>query len=172
MPVVGTWDGAARRIYLATTDFAPIDLYREYRIQRRTDEAFRAWDPLLEMSGAVSKGAGRFTPRLMTLLDGAKIVPLDVTHTLTITGEIITDDADVDPSIIDTASLSAASKVQVNYQPAEAEIIQIVGGSGLSSEQDEALTRIDTSVAGTSGYVWEIQSWVRRPLARTPRRLS
>ena len=100
------------------------------------------------------------------------IVPLDVSHTLTLTGEVITDDADVDASIIDTASLSAASKVQINYQPAEAEIIQIMGGSGLSTEQDEALTRIDTSVAGTSGYVWEILSWVRRPLARTPRRLS
>ena len=172
MPVVQSWDGANRRIYLATTDFAPIDLYREYRIRRRTDEAFRTWDPLLEMTGAVSKGAGRFTPRLMTLLDGAKIVPMDVSHTLTLTGEIITDDADLDPAIIDTSSLAAASKVQINYQPAEAEIIQITGGSGLSGAQDEALTRIDTGVAGTSGYVWEILSWVRRPLARTPRRLS
>lgn len=134
MAVVASWDGAARRIYLATASFAPVDLYREYRAWRRLNESARVWDPLLKMDGYIPKGGGKFTPRYMTLLDGTKIVPQDLDHTLTIDGEIITDDPDADPATIDTSGLSAGTSVFIDYRPSEAEIILVNTGSAVTAQ--------------------------------------
>lgn len=147
MAVVASWDGAARRIYLATNSFHPIDLYREYREWRRADESARKWDAFMRMEGNLAKGGGKFTPRfLMLLSDGqgvlTKIVPMDSTHSLVITGEILTDQPNTDTDFIDTVSLSAASKVRINYAPPEAEVIVIDGtggGGSLTSAQAQQL---------------------------------
>lgn len=149
MAVVASWDGDNRRIYLATNSFHPIDLYREYRTWRRLNDAARVWDPLMKMDGNIPKGGGKSTPRYLTLLSdsngiGTKIVPMDQSHTLEITGEIITDQPDTDPEIIDISSLLSTSKVRINYAPAEAEIIQVSTGSGLTAEQAQKLIETHT----------------------------
>jgi hypothetical protein len=128
MAVVASWDGDTRRIYLASgvTTFHPIDdIYREYRAERRTNEAFRKWDSFMVAIGNEDKGGGKATPRFLRLLedgDGlqAKIVPFNSAATIDVTGEMLTEDLS-DP--FDYSTLTVP--VVVKYAPAEAEIIYI-----------------------------------------------
>lgn len=125
-PIVETWDGENRRIHLkeGVSDYFPIeDLYTEYRNVRRTDEAFRVWNPLLLASGNVPKGGGVFTPRYVVLLDGTKIVPFDEVLKLSQLGDMITDDPDTDASLYDISTLTVPKVIFI--KPSEAEIIQL-----------------------------------------------
>jgi hypothetical protein len=145
MPVVASWDGVARHIHLAqgVTDVHPIDdIYREYREERRTNEAFRVWEPFMRAVGNDPKGGGKFTPRYLLLLQGAKIVPYDEDAIINITGEVLADDQ---TSPVYFESLSPGTTVLVNYTPPTAEIIQ-VGTSGLTLAESQALLDINTNV--------------------------
>jgi hypothetical protein len=145
MPVVASWDGVARHIHLAqgVTDVHPVeDIYREYRTERRTNESFRFWEPFLRVVGNEPKGGGKFTPRYLLLLQGAKIVPFDEDAIINITGEVLADDQ---TSPVYFESLSPGTTVLVNYAPPTAEIIQ-VGTSGLTPAESQALLDIDTNV--------------------------
>ena len=125
-PVVQTWDGANRLIYLkqGVSDFYPIeDIYHEYRYNRRTDEELRKYEPLLRAEGNVPKGAGAFTPRYVVLLDGTKIVPYDEVLRINQLGDMITDDADVDPSLYDVSTLTVPKVIFI--KPSESETIQL-----------------------------------------------
>lgn len=153
MAVVASWDGADRHIHLAqgVTEFHPIDdIYREYRTERSTNEAFRVWEPFMEAIGNEPKGGGRFTPRYLLLLQGAKIVPYDEDAIIDITGEILTDDQ-TSPIHFDT--LSPGTTILMNYFPPTAEVIQISSGSGLSAEQDALLSLIGNRT-GDRQRVW------------------
>lgn len=140
MPIIDNIDGPNRRIYLHTdtigTDLQPMDIYKEMRELRRTDENLRKFDIFLEASGNVSKGGGRFTPRLVTCLQGTRIVPADQNHTLSVVGEIITDDEQSGVDCFDKTLLSPGVLVDIDYQPPQVEIIQVVSGSGVT-EQDK-----------------------------------
>lgn len=131
MPVVASFDWPNRRIYMAAATWHPLDVYREMRADRRLNEYGRQFDPLVKYDGNVPKGGGKFTPRYMTMLQGAKIVPVDGgTEPITdVQGEIITDDQ---TPFIDVSSLT--TKPQVNYAPAEAEIIEVMTGSGINAQ--------------------------------------
>ena len=84
-----------------------------------------------KMDGEIPKGGVRFTPRYMTMLNGAKIVPLDggIAPITEILGEIITDDQS---PFIDTSPL--ATYPQIDYAPAEAEIIEVLTGSAVTPQ--------------------------------------
>ncbi|MDA3941862.1 MAG: hypothetical protein PF693_21545 [Spirochaetia bacterium] len=121
-PVVQTWDGANRRIYLKqgiTTWNWVDDLYKEYRNERKITEAFRVWNPLLLAKGNEPKGGGKYTPRYVILLEGVRIVPFDENILQTVTGEGITDDAS-DP--FDTSTRVQPLKLYIT--PPAAEIIR------------------------------------------------
>lgn len=140
MAVVASFDGVLRHVNLLSgvTEFHPIeDIYREYREARRTDEALRKWDPFMRGEGNIAKGGGKFTPRYLVMLDGAKIVPFDEDGTITVTGEVITDDPDLDPDPIDLAHIGTR-KVYIKYAPSEAEIIQVATGAAALTPQQEA----------------------------------
>jgi hypothetical protein len=147
VPVVDSWDGINRLIYLkaGVADFLPIeDIYHEYRNARKLDESFRPFDALIRADGNIPKGGGKFTPRYVTLLLGTKIVPFDDTVEMYQLGEIITDNPDVDPTVFDTSTLTVAKVIYI--QPSEAEIITIAGGSGLDPGQDAILTQLGLDV--------------------------
>lgn len=125
-PIVDTWDGVNRRIYLKpdVSDFYPIeDLYHEYRTARRLDENLRKFNPLLKAEGNVPKGAGAFTPRYVVLLDGTKIIPYNNLIQINQLGDIITDDPDTDPTLYDTSTLTVPKVIYI--KPSEAETIQL-----------------------------------------------
>ena len=140
MAIVATWDGENRRVYLhadtVNAVWNAVDLYREYRIQRRTDETFRRWEPLLRMEGNIAKGGGRATPRYITMLDSAKIIPYDAAGFTRVAGEIITDD---ETSPYDYSTLT--NPMVVEPSPAEAEIILVdTGGSFTPADRDAVTT--------------------------------
>ena len=92
VPIVDTWDGPNRIIYLkqGVSNVYPIeDIYHEYRYARRTDENLRKYNPLILAAGNVSKGGGKFTPRYLVLLEGTKIIPFDENNTIYQLGELI-----------------------------------------------------------------------------------
>lgn len=133
MALIASINGTTRRVYLnpaaaagGVITFHPTDnLYTEYRALRRTTEAYRRFNALLNASGNVPKGGGKFTPRYTLLLSGTKVViPAGVPGVI-ITGELLTDDGS-DP--FDTSLVTGPCVIR--YQPAEAEIIAVSGGGG------------------------------------------
>ena len=140
MAIVDTWDGENRRIYLhidtVNAVWNAVDLYREYRIHRRTDEFFRQWNPMLRMEGNIPKGGGKATPRYMTLLEDTKIIPYDASGFTRVAGEIITDN---ETSPYDYSTLT--NPMVVEPSPAEAEII-LVDAGGTSVEVADSLNRL------------------------------
>jgi hypothetical protein len=138
VPVVDTWDGPNRLIYLkaGVSVFYPIeDIYHEYRNARKTDESLRPFDALIRADGHIPKGGGKFTPRYVTLLLGTKIVPFDDTVEMYQLGEIITDNPDVDPTVFNTSFLTVPKVIYI--EPSEAEIIEIQTGGGVGATPQE-----------------------------------
>ena len=159
MAVIDTIDGPNRLIYLhADTQDAevhPIDIYKEMRTFRRTDEDLRKFDVYLSASGNVSKGGGKFTPRLVTCLNGTRIVPYDATHEITITGEIITDEGTSGIDCFDKTPLSTGTEIDINYVPQQVEIIEVSVGSAVTPQDviDIAeASAVDVWTYDLSGY--------------------
>lgn len=127
VPVIDSWDGTNRRIYLklGVSDIYPIeDIYHEYTNARRLDiTGLRKYAPLLRAEGNVKKGGGAFTPRYVVLIDGTKIVPYNETLQINQLGDMITDDPDVDSTLYDISSLTVPKVIFI--KPSEAEIIQL-----------------------------------------------
>ena len=119
-PVVSTWEGANRRAYLlqGVTLFNWVDdIYKEYRNWRRTNESARKWAPLLKANGNDPKGGGKFSSRYITLLDGFRVIPYDENILIEVTGEAITDNADIDPDPFDTSTRTQPVKLYITIVP-------------------------------------------------------
>ena len=131
MPVIDSFDGEARRLYLkqGVETFHWIeDIYREYINHRAIVGDFQKWAPLMKASGNESKGGGKYTPRYVTLLNGTRIVPYDENILIEVTGEAITDNADVDPDPFDTSTRTQPLKLYITPPAAE-----LVLGEGVDS---------------------------------------
>lgn len=146
-PVVDSWDGANRRIYLrqGVSEFHPVtDIYAEYKYARANVEALRKWSPLIRAEGNIKKSSTKATPRYLVLVDGTKVVPYDENGSLYQTGEMITDNPEVDPSIYDISGL--VNSVRIFIAPSEAEIIYVSTGSGLSPDEHAKLMGITSGL--------------------------
>lgn len=125
-PVIDLLDPAAKLIYLAAgvREYHPVDdIYKEVRNRRVLDESLRKYKLPVAAAGAVPKGGGKFTPRYAIFNDGWQVVPEDVSHSLYVTGEQITDDGQSGPACINTSVLSPGTNVIIQYEPPAAEII-------------------------------------------------
>lgn len=142
MPLIDTIDGPARRIYLGvdsvSADVVPMDIYTEMRTLRRTDENLRKYDLFLSGEGKVPKGGGTFTERYVQCLLGTRIVPYDTSHTLKIVSAIITDDGQQGIACFDRSPLSPATLVDIDYQPQQVEVIEIITGGGIGTPAEVA----------------------------------
>lgn len=151
MAVIDHIDGPNRRIYLhldtVGASLHPIEIYRDVRALRRTDESLRKFNLFMSGHGYEAKGGGKFTERYFKLLQGTRIIPYDSSHVLTITGTLITDDGLEGVDCFDRSTLTATTVVDINYVPPQVEVITISGGSGLSSAQDTLLTAIAAKTA-------------------------
>lgn len=137
MAVIDNLDLSLKHINLAAgvVEYHPVeDIYKEIRALRRTDETLRVFDIPVTAEGNVDKGGGKFTPRYAVFHNGWKVVPDDVSHTLLITGEQITDSGGAGGACLDLSGLSASSKVIIEYAPSEAEVIVIATGSGVTAQ--------------------------------------
>ena len=131
-------DPINRLIYLddstPDTEIHPIDIYREVRQLRRTDESLRPYDMFMTYKGAEKKNpdGSKRTERYGVLLKGTLIVPYDTSHHLTITGTLITDDGQEGQYCFQRANLSDGVVVDIDYAPKQVEVITVsIGGSGL-----------------------------------------
>lgn len=127
VPVVDSWDGPNRRIYIkqGIDTFHWIDdIYIEYRQARRLEtNDLRKFEAFMIASGNEAKGLGKATPRLLKLLLGVKVIFFNEGGEKTVLGEAITDDADNDPTLYDNSSLT--TPIVINYQPPAAEVIVV-----------------------------------------------
>ena len=145
MALIESIDGPNRLIYLSVdtvdTEVHPIDIYKEMRELRKTDESLRKYDVFLQAYGNVSKGSGKYTERYVVEIDGTRIIPYDANSFLTITGTIITDDGNEGIDCFDRSGLTY--RVDINYIPPQVEVIVISSGSGLSTEEHDQLMQIE-----------------------------
>jgi len=151
MALIDYIDGTNRKIYLSSdtinTSIHPIDIYKEMRTLRANNEDLRKFDLFMKAEGNIPKSSSTFTERYVILLEGTVIVPYDDTHTLTITGTIITDDGKEGVYCFDRSGLS--SQVDISYVPPQVEVIVVRTGSGLSTEEHDRLM-------ATPELVWQV----------------
>ena len=142
--IIANVDYAARRIVLGPTSVGvplSIQLYRDYRATRRTFDEFRNFAPLLSAQGNQAKGGGSFTARQMVLEAGTRIVPHDVSQTLTLTTEIIAPaDALANRELFDRSTLSPGVVVDIDIDVPQVEIVTVnTGGSAVLPEDVTAI---------------------------------
>jgi len=142
MPLVDTVDYPNRRIYLSADTLGisvqPVDVYKEVRALRQNTPDHRKFLPLISARGNEAVGPTN-TPILTILANGARIVPFDASHTLTIGGTLVSIDENLaGPDLFDRAPLSAATDVDISYRPPQVEVIEV--------ESPTAATEIATAV--------------------------
>jgi len=129
MALIDHIDGANRDIYLSAATVGasvhPIDIYKEYRALRASDESLRKFAPFMTAMGNQPKGGGIATERYVVLFSGARLIPYNVSHTLTVVGTIITDDGQSGIACFDRQPLSSTTNVNINYVPPQVEVITI-----------------------------------------------
>lgn len=134
MALIDYIDGVNRDIYLSAdtvdAEIHPIDIYKEMRTLRRTNEALRQFDNFLSARGNEAKGGGKFTERYVICLQGTRIVPYDISHSLTVTGTIITDDGQEGINCFDRSPLTSTTVVDISYVPPQVEVITVNGSGG------------------------------------------
>jgi len=127
MPVVSSIDGENRLIYLhsdtVNASVHPLEIYKDVRRLRKEQEELRKYTNFMKGDGNISKGGGKYTERYFTLLEGARIVPYDISHVLSITGTIITDDGKEGVYCFNRAPLTAGVQVDIQYIPPQVEVI-------------------------------------------------
>lgn len=142
MAVIASVDTVNNRIHLSAStvgvDLHPIDIYKEYRALRRTDETLRKFYPMMKADGNIQKTATTFTERYVTLLNGARVVPYDASHSLRVIGTIITDDGNSGIDCFDRLPLSTSVEVNIDYQPPQVEIIKVNTSQASLSPSDIA----------------------------------
>ena len=126
-PKVAYIDGEARRVYLleGVDAFHWIeDIYREVLQMRATDELLQVWYPFMIAKGNETKDpiAGKYTPRYVIMQQGFRAVPFDENILITVTGEAITDNPEVDSDPFDTSTRVNPLKLYIT--PPAAEIVR------------------------------------------------
>lgn len=158
MSLISHIDGPNRDIYLSADTVGmsihPVDLYKEVRTLRRNNEALRVFLPFLSARGNDSKGAGKFTERFVVCQSGTRIIPYNISHTLTVTGTIITDDGQEGIACFDRSPLSPTTRVDINYVPPQVEVITVSSGSGLDATQNAKLMSLP-STATNPAEIWQ-----------------
>lgn len=132
MATVASIDYAARLIYLSAAtmnvDIDTMDVYREVRALRRTNEAHRKYQSIIVAGGNVEKIAGlTYTPSYVQLLYGTRIIPYGVTaHRFRLIRDTFTDDGFAGIDCFDRSGLSV--DVDIDVQVDKIEIVKVVTG--------------------------------------------
>ena len=137
-------DGVNARIYLDATTITgnldTLDIFREVRALRRTNEEHRRFQPIIIAGGNIQKTATSYTPAYVQLLNGCRIVPYDTSHRPLVIRETFTDDGLVGRDCFDRAPLTPTVEVDIDYQPPVVEIRLITtGGSALTTDEHDYL---------------------------------
>ena len=163
MPLVSSVDYTNKRIYLSADtvgiEIDLIDVYKEVRALRRTNEDHRKFRPMMIAGGNLQKTATTFTPKFVQLLYGCRIVPFDTSHHLIVIREVFTDDGLVGHEVFDRSSLSPTTAVDIDVNVQEVEIRLVsTGGSAVLPDDITAIRdailnaiAVNYNTAGTIG---------------------
>jgi hypothetical protein len=160
MALIASIDGPNRRIYLSIdtvdADVHPMDVYKEMRTLRKDDEDLRKYDLFLSGEGKIPKIPGKFTERFVVCNSGTRIVPYDSSGIIKITGVIISDDGVEGRDCFDRTSLTPGVEVDIDYQPPQVEVIEIVTGGGDTAAIATAVwANTDTNTGTQKGKLLE-----------------
>lgn len=165
-PVIDYIDATVspRLIYLlaGVREYHPVeDIYLEVRNLRRTDETLRGFDQFVSGGGNVKKllDGSKRTPRY-AIFNDCKVVPdILVSHDLVVTGEQLyapvlgAEPIGTGAACIDKTPLPVGVDVNVDYAPAEAEVIVVTtGGIGTPAEVGQAVW--DHEFSGYKARSW------------------
>tara|TARA_R110002153_G_scaffold116569_1_gene260239 strand:- start:4216 stop:4731 length:516 start_codon:yes stop_codon:yes gene_type:complete len=157
MPLISHIDGETRRIFLSAETFNvsvnPIDIYKEMRTLRATDETLRSYSVFMSAFGNVNKGGGKATERYVVLNSGARIVLFDATGFITVSGTIITDDGQEGIACFNRELLSEGVEVDINYIPPQVEVITINIAGGTSPTVSEIVTGLSPNLTTINNNV-------------------
>ena len=152
IPVIGSVDGFARKIYLANgiREYHPVnDIAAELQQLRNNDEAHRAYSPLVIEQGGVFKGGSIYTGKYALFLEGAEVIPADdLPHELNIIAEQIDGLGKVGIDLVNKTGL--VNSVNVNYLPPPSTEVRVivelveVGTSGLTQDESNLLSACAT----------------------------
>lgn len=148
MALVDHVDYPNQRIYLsaetADTIIDTLDIYKEVRALRMSTDAHQGYKPLIIAGGNIPKIPGvSYTAPYVQLLYGARIVPFNGSHKLTVIRDTFTDDGFANADCFDRTPLSPGVDVDIDFQVSQVEIRIVNSGSGLSLEQAAMLVRIE-----------------------------
>lgn len=162
MPYIDHIDGPNRDIYLHSDTVSmgsihPIEIYKEMRTLRASDASLQNFKLFLRAKGNESKGGGKSTERYVVCLDGARIVPYNVSHNLLITGVIITDDEQEGRACFDRSPLSPTTLVEIDYSPPQVEVVVVTtGGSALTTEEHDKLMALPNASTVANAVLDEV----------------
>lgn len=150
MAIIKSIDITTRLIYLDVGVTQLNDLlafWREYRGFRvaNTDNT-RLSHPIMTVIGGQSKGGGKYVGRIIDL-DGYKIVPDDVDHSLDVTIEIIDSGNGLSGrNVFDRSGLVNNVNIDINIAPVEIVVVTTGGSSLTTEEHDKLMTGLDASI--------------------------
>lgn len=141
---VASVDYTNKRIYLdsstVSSDLDTLDVYREVRELRRTNEEHRKFKPMIVSGGNIQKTVTAYTQPYVQLLYGCRLVPYNTSHALRVVRETFTDDGFDGRDCFDRSSLSASVEVDIDYEVDKVEVrIVQTGGSALTTEEHNKL---------------------------------
>lgn len=163
MPLVASVDYPNKRIYLSVetvnTDLDLLDVYREIRALRRTNNAHRNFKPMIEAGGNITKITGvSYTPAYVVLRYGCRIVPYDQHHKIRLIRDTFTDDGYAGRDCFDRTTLTNAVDIDVDFP--EREIREVsVGGSTLSAADIWSYANRTLTSGGSGGGATAEEIW-------------
>ena len=143
MALVQSVNYVTKRIYLSASsmnaEIDTLDIYREVRSLRRTNEAHRNFLPMIIAGGNIEKIPDvSATPAYAQLLYGCRIVPYNSSHSLKLVRDTFTDDGFAGRDCFDRSSLSAGVVVDIDVDFPAIEIRKIVSSGNEYTLQDIA----------------------------------
>lgn len=142
---VASVDYVTKRIYLdastAVGDLDTLDVYREVRALRRTNEAHRKYKPMIVGGGMIQKTATTFTAPYVQLLDGCRLVPYNASHKIRLIRDTFTDDNMSGRDCFDRGPLGLTVEVDIDVQVDKVEVRTVA-----TSGNEYTLVEISDSV--------------------------
>lgn len=138
--LVASVDYPNKRIYLSVatinTNLDTLDIYKEVRGLRLTNQAHRKFKPMIVAGGNLTKITGvSATPAYVQLLYGCRIVPYNSVHKLKVIRDTFTDNGLAGRDCFDRTSLTFQVDIDVDFPEIEVRVINSGGGSSITTTQ-------------------------------------
>jgi hypothetical protein len=124
-----TFDGANKRIVLTTASVSASEIWTAYMNWLALDVTNAKWGLAMTQVGGDELGGGLFIPIYVFLKTGWKVRPMEASHSLTITGNLFTEDGS-NPLVPPLGSFTVLTTLTVPVQA------QAMAGGGSLSASD------------------------------------